>query len=68
MLDNTKFLILDQDNISELTKIIRSHSLLAANVSISIPELYERKKDEDGFLNIGYTSQETHGIKLSLKY
>ncbi|RNA33954.1 microtubule-associated s 1A 1B light chain 3C [Brachionus plicatilis] len=74
-LDKTKFLVPREISMSQFVAIIRNRMMLnqsqafylliddkgIASMSMTMAEIYERKKSNDGFLYMSYASQEMFG-------
>ncbi|XP_065844795.1 microtubule-associated proteins 1A/1B light chain 3A-like [Oscarella lobularis] len=75
VLDKAKFLVPDDMTISQFISILRKRLVLRpsqafyllisqkaiASASTALGDVYERNKDEDGFLYVAYASQEMFG-------
>lgn len=75
LLDKTKFLVPQELTMSQFITIIRNRMSITstqafylliddkgiANMSMTLAELYEKKKSNDGFLYMSYASQEMFG-------
>ncbi|KAL3874045.1 hypothetical protein ACJMK2_037109 [Sinanodonta woodiana] len=75
LLDKTKFLVPQELSMSQFATIIRNRMTMSSNqafyllinnksissMSVTLAEVYQGEKDEDGFLYMTYASQEMFG-------